>query len=158
MTTTPSRIERIRPALDSVIAQSASIEHIEMNIPYVSARTNELYALPRWLEGMDRVKIFRTEDYGPITNVAPTLLRHRCDHDTYIWSVDGDYAYPTNQLEMLCRCHRPENGAYSLAMAEYFSRTAASTSCLERQKYRCSRVSAPSFIPQIASATIFWIM
>jgi hypothetical protein len=110
MTTTPSRIERIRPALDSVIAQSASIEHIEMNIPYVSARTNELYALPRWLEGMDRVKIFRTEDYGPITNVAPTLLRHRCDHDTYIWSVDGDYAYPTNQLEMLCRCHRPENG------------------------------------------------
>lgn len=106
MTTLPSRIDRIRPALESFIAQTVPIEHVEVNVPYVCVRTNETYVLPKWLEDMDRVKIFRTDDYGPITKVAPTLLRHKDEQQTYIWSVDDDYVYPTNQLEMLCRCHR----------------------------------------------------
>jgi hypothetical protein len=53
------------------------------------------------------VKIFRTEDYGAITKVAPTLLRHRGDPHTYVWSVDDDIAYPANQLALLLRCHLP---------------------------------------------------
>jgi hypothetical protein len=105
MTTLPSRIDHIRAALESVIAQTAPIEHIEMNVPYVCVRTNEPYVLPKWLEEMDRVKLFRTDDYGPITKVAPTLLRHKDEQHTYIWSVDDDFAYPTNQLELLCRYH-----------------------------------------------------
>ena len=106
MTTLPSRIDRIHLALESVIAQTVPIEHIEVNVPYVCVRTNEPYVLPKWLEDMGRVKIFRTDDYGPITKVAPTLLRHKDEQQTYIWSVDDDFAYPPNQLEMLCRCHR----------------------------------------------------
>jgi hypothetical protein len=108
MTTIPSRIDRIRPALESVIGQTAAIEHIEVNVPYVCARTNESYVVPTWLDLMDRVKVFRTDDYGPITKVAPTLLRYKDDQHAYIWSVDDDIAYPSNQIEMLCRCHRPE--------------------------------------------------
>src|SRR5580700_4297514 len=101
MTTIPSRIDRIRPALESVIGQTAAIENIEVNVPYVCARTNQSYVMPTWLERMDRVKVFRTDDYGPITKVAPTLLRHKDEQHTYIWSVDDDIAYPSNQLEML---------------------------------------------------------
>ena len=136
---------------DALAADETPVNVLDKNAPQPAAREEGEEQDPEETEkaaaGAPHVLIVRTPDG-----------RLRCDHDTYIWSVDGDYAYPTNQLEMLCRCRRPENGAYSLAMAEYFSRTAASTSCLERQKYRCSRVSAPSFIPQIASATIFWIM
>jgi cephalosporin hydroxylase len=106
MTTLPSRIDRIRPALESVMNQTIPIEHIEINVPYLCVRTNELYVIPKWLEGMDRVKIFRTDDHGPITKVAPTLLRHKDEQHTYIWSVDDDFAYPPNQLEMLSRFHR----------------------------------------------------
>jgi hypothetical protein len=106
MTTLPSRIDFIRPAIESVISQIVPIEHIELNIPYLCVRTNEPYVLPDWLEGMDRVRVFRTEDYGPITKVAPTLLRYQHDRCTYVWSVDDDYAYPPNQLELLCRCHQ----------------------------------------------------
>jgi hypothetical protein len=107
MTTIPSRIDHIRPAIESVIAQTVPIEDLELNIPYVCVRTNEQYVLPTWLEEMNRVKIFRTDDYGSITKVAPTFLRHKNDEQTYIWSADDDFAYPTDQLEKLFRYHRP---------------------------------------------------
>jgi hypothetical protein len=73
MTTIPSRIDTIRPALESVIAQTATIEHVEVNVPYVCARTKQTYIVPTWLERMDRVKVFRTDDYGPITKIAPII-------------------------------------------------------------------------------------
>ncbi|TPK32931.1 hypothetical protein FJ492_27335 [Mesorhizobium sp. B2-5-4] len=106
MTTIPSRIDRIGPALESVFGQTIPVEHIELNVPYVCVRTNEPYTLPTWLTEMERVKIFRTDDYGPITKIAPTLLRHQHDQETYLWSVDDDFAYPANQLAMLYRGHR----------------------------------------------------
>ena len=105
MTTIPSRIDRIRPAIESVLGQTVSVEHLELNVPYICARTNETYTLPTWLTEMDGVKIFRTVDYGPITKIAPTLQRYKDDHETYLWSVDDDFAYPSNQLEMLYRGH-----------------------------------------------------
>jgi len=71
MTTIPSRIDGIRPVIEAVLAQTVPIEHIELNIPYTCIRTGESYAVPEWLESMHRVQIFRTEDYGPITKVAP---------------------------------------------------------------------------------------
>nr|WP_167626446.1 FkbM family methyltransferase [Mesorhizobium loti] len=106
MTTIPSRIDRIGPALESVLGQTVPVEHIELNVPYVCVRTNEPYTLPTWLTEMERVRVFRTDDYGPITKIAPTLLRHKDDQETYLWSVDDDFAYPENQLAMLCRGHR----------------------------------------------------
>ena len=108
MTTIPSRIDLIRPVIEAVLAQTVPIEHMELNIPDRCIRTGEPYVVPAWLECMDRVMVFRTEDYGPITKVAPTFLRHQNDHETYIWSVDDDCAYPANQLELLCRVHCPE--------------------------------------------------
>ncbi len=108
MTTIPSRIDRIRPVIEAILAQTVPVEHIELNIPYRCIRTDERYTVPTWLECTDRVMIFRTEDYGPITKVAPTFVRHQNDHETYIWSVDDDCAYPTNQLELLCRVHHPD--------------------------------------------------
>ncbi len=108
MTTIPSRIDLIRPVIEAVLAQTVPIEHMEVNIPDRCIRTGEPYVVPAWLECMDRVMIFRTEDYGPITKVAPTFLRYQNDHETYIWSVDDDCAYPANQLELLCRVHCPD--------------------------------------------------
>ncbi|RWE78501.1 MAG: hypothetical protein EOS63_17515 [Mesorhizobium sp.] len=106
MTTIPSRIDRIGPALESVLGQTVAVKHVELNVPYVCVRTNEPYILPAWLAEMERVKIFRTDDYGPVTKIAPTLLRHGNEKETYIWSVDDDFAYPKNQLALLCKAHR----------------------------------------------------
>lgn len=98
----------IRPVIEAALSQTVPVQSIELNIPYKSIRTGEPYAVPAWLDRLDRVAIFRTEDYGPITKIAPTLLRYKNDHETYIWSIDDDIAYPTNQLELLCRAHRPD--------------------------------------------------
>jgi hypothetical protein len=90
------------------MAQSVPVQHIELNIPFRCIRTNELYILPEWLPQMDKmIRVFRTEDYGPITKVAETFLPHRDDRETYIWSVDDDCAYPSNQLELLVQAHDP---------------------------------------------------
>jgi len=109
MTTIPSRIDRIRPVLENVLSQTVPVAYIELNLPHVCIRTSELYLVPPWLEEFDRVNIFRTPDQGPITKIAPTLIRYRDDTDTYIWSVDDDIAYQKDQLEKLLKCYRPSH-------------------------------------------------
>jgi glycosyltransferase involved in cell wall biosynthesis len=108
MTTIPSRINMIRPVVESVLSQTTPIVQLEINIPYKCTRTGEIYDIPAWLKQIQGIKIFRTEDLGPITKIAPTLLRYQCDSETYIWSIDDDCAYPANQLEILLRAHRAE--------------------------------------------------
>jgi hypothetical protein len=109
MSTIPSRISHIRPAIESVLAQTIPINHVELNVPFRSVRTNELYVIPDWMTEIGRLRLFRVDqDYGPITKIAPTLLRYQLNSDTYIWSVDDDCAYPSNQLELLLRAHRPD--------------------------------------------------
>jgi hypothetical protein len=108
MTTTPSRIAQIRPAIQSVLSQSVPVDHLELNVPHYSVRTGEMYVIPDWMDNIDRLKIFRIDgDCGPITKIAPTLRRYRGNKETFLWSVDDDCAYPENQLELLCRAHDP---------------------------------------------------
>jgi hypothetical protein len=107
MTTIPSRINLIRPVIDAVLSQSANVEHLELNVPHICQRTKEEYQIPEWLLGIPKIKLFRTDDLGSITKIAPTLLRHRRVPDQYLWSVDDDIAYPKNQLALLLVRHDP---------------------------------------------------
>ncbi|MGU3662061.1 MULTISPECIES: hypothetical protein [unclassified Methylobacterium] len=100
MTTIPSRIAEIEPVIASVLNQDVAVDHLEINIPFHCKRNGEEYILPDWLVSEGQIAVFRTDDYGPITKIAPTLLRHRHD-DAYIWSVDDDCRYPRNQLRLL---------------------------------------------------------
>jgi hypothetical protein len=107
MTTMPNRIDLIRITLDSLRNQSVPIDHIEINIPYKCVRTGEDYVIPEWLENYPNLEIYRTEDYGAITKVAPTLIRYRDDEETYVWSVDDDIDYSNITLSVLLRQHNP---------------------------------------------------
>jgi hypothetical protein len=106
MTTIPSRLSKTRTVIESILSQTIPIDHLEFNIPYHCIRTGEIYTIPEWLKNIPKVEIHRTEDYGAITKVAPTLLRHK-NKDTYIWSVDDDFEYPCNTLATLFRAHKP---------------------------------------------------
>lgn len=108
MTTIPQRIEYIRPVIESVFRQSVKVEALELNIPNYFIRGGETYSIPDWISEMDNVKIFRMDDYGPITKIAPTLDRHFHDDDTYIWSIDDDIEYPSFQLDALLQAHDPK--------------------------------------------------
>lgn len=109
LTTTPPRVNLIQPTIHSILNQTLPIHSVELNIPYEFKRTGEKYEIPEWLkrvtQATEKVKVFRTEDYGAITKVAPTLIRHRGDEDTFIWSVDDDFYYPENMLAVIMRAY-----------------------------------------------------
>ena len=101
MTTIPSRIALIEPVIKSVLSQTVLVSHVEINIPVTCKRTGEVYVIPRWLTKHPKVHVHRTEDYGPITKVGPTLLRYASDTETYLWSVDDDFDYPSTHLALV---------------------------------------------------------
>ena len=122
LTTTPHRIDLIKPTIDSILNQTIPISAIELNVPYVFKRTGEKYKIPEWLIDLEKnnnnnkceLRIYRTEDYGAITKVAPTLMRHRENNDVYVWSLDDDIEYPLNMLAVLYREYYP-NKPYVLS-------------------------------------------
>ena len=111
LTTIPSRIDLILSTIQSIAAQTIPVDSIEINVPYIFKRTGETYEIPEWLIDLEQssknskceIRIFRTEDYGAITKIAPTLLRHKDKEGTYIWSVDDDFIYPENMVAVLYR-------------------------------------------------------
>ena len=100
LSTIPSRIDRIRPTIESLLRQTYPVETVEINVPYWCVRTAEPYKVPDWLTAMKGVDVHRTEDYGSITKVAPTLIRH-AGRGVYVWSVDDDFVYRPKHLETL---------------------------------------------------------
>ena len=109
ITTVPSRIDKIRTCLESLLTQTVPVDHIEINIPDVCIRTGETYVIPEWMNTMDKLHIFRTVDQGAITKVSPTFMRYMDDAETFIWSVDDDWKYPDYTLEKLTCEHDPAN-------------------------------------------------
>lgn len=92
LTTTPSRIGLIEPALKSLLDQSPAPARIVLNVPYVSRREGIKYVIPDALSGLASVHIQRGEDLGPATKLIPTLSHP--DRDAPILVVDDDRIYP----------------------------------------------------------------
>jgi hypothetical protein len=155
LTTIPQRINKIRGTLDSLFAQTHPIDHVEINVPYRCVRTNEDYEIPTWLAEMPRVMIHRTEDYGAITKISPTLLRHASDDDAYIWSVDDDHNYQPDTLAGLVKiasqCPR-DIIAYSINDYDSYIRQPRKRSLLG---IILRRRMPPRQIPQIDSSIQF---
>lgn len=97
------------------------VSFLEINIPYVCKRTNETYVIPDWLLKMNRVKIFRCEDNGPITKILDTLKRN---NNAYIFIMDDDTYYHRTMVGDLLKESKPSravctsgirfaNGSYS---------------------------------------------
>jgi hypothetical protein len=113
-TTSPSRLLRVRPVIESLLNQDYEISGIEINLPkkYKNAET---YVLPYFLELIEgsnickqypKVKIYWLEnDLGPATKIIPTILRYigNPDPNLYLVSVDDDNKYPKNVISTLLK-------------------------------------------------------
>ena len=105
LTTIPSRLKAthdtgIKMCLGSLINQKYPGKYeIHFNIPYKLNHTGEAYVIPDWLKELqgDKLKIFRTEDYGPITKLYPTVER-TTDANTIIVVADDDLVYHQEML------------------------------------------------------------
>lgn len=100
LTTIPDRLHSIynydmRFCIDSLLNQNyAGVYEVHINIPNIYSKTGEQYTIPDWLQEIKdiRLKVFRTEDYGSITKLIPTLKRSTNDNDIII-VVDDDMVY-----------------------------------------------------------------
>lgn len=82
-------------ALDTILQQKTNFTYeIHINIP--KKYNNEIIIIPEWLSSYtsrySHLKIFLTEDYGPITKLIPTLYR-TINNDSLIILVDDDLYY-----------------------------------------------------------------
>jgi hypothetical protein len=101
LTTIPTRLVSmyefdIKYNIESLLNQNYEDYEVHMNIPHLHNSTNTEYVLPEWLVELEKnnhkLKIFRTEDYGPITKLLPTLERVK-DPSMVIIVVDDDMVY-----------------------------------------------------------------
>lgn len=97
LTTIPSRLsdnkeKGIKSCIKSLVEQSYHDYEIHFNIPTINKNTKEEYIIPDWLLQYNKIKIFRTDDLGPITKCLPTIQRLKNPEDILI-VVDDDLVY-----------------------------------------------------------------
>ncbi len=101
LTTTPYRIDKIKTTLDSILAQSIKADKIFLNVPYTFRRDNAKYIIPAWLKDYRGIIINRSDDFGPITKLIPTLLQQDLPADAIVITVDDDHWYPRHVVRDL---------------------------------------------------------
>jgi hypothetical protein len=98
-TTTPDRIDKISPMLNSILDQTTKIDNIYLNIP--EECKGKHYTIPD--EYKDIVNIFTVgRDYGCGTKYIPTLLRE-AENGTNIILLDDDHIYGNDLIENLIK-------------------------------------------------------
>jgi FkbM family methyltransferase len=109
LTSTPDRVFKIRPVLESLLAQTVQPDAIILTLPQVFRRNGQPYVVPSWLSDpsdaqfLPGVTVYRiSRDYGPATKVMGAL---ECEHDpqTRIIYVDDDAVYHPDMVADLCR-------------------------------------------------------
>ena len=107
LTTIPSRLNYhdpnggLQPVLKRLLTLSYSDYEVHLNIPYIVKKTNEEYSIPSWLTEItdSKLKIFRTDDYGSMTKILPTILRTEENDNIIIITVDDDLSYEDGFIE-----------------------------------------------------------
>jgi hypothetical protein len=106
LTTSPKRIAKIEPVIDSIMNQTSSVPYIiVLNLPFVYKRNNSTFGdIPDFLLNNSRVYINRCEDIGPATKVLPTVKIVR--PLTILISIDDDIVYPEDTVATLLEMSR----------------------------------------------------
>lgn len=93
--TSPKRISKIEPFLNSLLSQTRKPDYIYANLPKVFKRDNSTFlpeTIPDFLTKNPKVIINYTEDIGPATKIVPTISLLD-DPETIVISVDDDILY-----------------------------------------------------------------
>lgn len=107
LTTIPNRLNSIhdkgglKKVLEKILNLSYPNYEVHLNIPFVCKKTGEEYVIPTWLTEINNeiLKIFRTDDYGSLTKLVPTLMRTKIEDDYIIITIDDDLEYIDGFIE-----------------------------------------------------------
>ncbi len=133
LTTIPQRLNYhnesggLKPVIDRLLNLSYGNYEIHLNIPYVNKKNQSEYIIPDWLTSIDnpKLKIFRTDDYGSITKIVPTLMRIDENSDQIIITLDDDLEYIDGFIEY----HLEKRKLYSDCAVGFAGITAVDGSC-----------------------------
>ena len=101
LTTSPKRLPKIKPVIDSIMNQSLLPDKIILNLPYIFKRFNTTFDnIPTFITDNPKIIINRCEDIGPITKILPTIPLVK-NMDSIIISIDDDIIYLNNFIELL---------------------------------------------------------
>lgn len=139
LTTVPNRLSSIhnngglKKSLEFLLNMSYPNYEIHLNLPYFCKKTSENYEIPEWILNIrnSKLKIFRTEDYGSLTKLLPTLHRLEPKDESVIITVDDDLEYMDGFIE------------YHLLKRELYPDSAigfAGISALDRSCHFCTTV------------------
>lgn len=112
-TTSPTRLNKCRPVIDSLLNQTRLPDAIIVNLPPHFDRTGEVYpsdeALPDWMINNSLVRIQRCDrDWGPATKIVPTVVRLQEQIPrSIVISVDDDIRYPHRAISALVEAALP---------------------------------------------------
>jgi hypothetical protein len=96
MTTIPSRINKLKPTLASILDSNYKVDKIYLNISKYSLK-GEKYIIPKWLQKMKNVSInWIKRDLGPATKLIPILKKEK---KTIIIIIDDDVIYGSKLIE-----------------------------------------------------------
>ena len=105
LTTIPNRLNTtnggLKPIIDKMLNLSYSNYVIHLNIPEICKKSGEKYIIPQWLIEINnpKLKIFRTEDYGSLTKILPTLMRLNRNDNSVLITIDDDLEYIDGFIE-----------------------------------------------------------
>jgi hypothetical protein len=109
-TTSPTRINKCGPMINSILDQTRKPDLFLLNIPDEFARTGETYVIPKYIKKSLTVNQIAT-DYGPATKILPAVMYLREQkhtgtgagvydpEQTRIIYLDDDIAYPKRMIE-----------------------------------------------------------
>ena len=114
ITTLPSRIGKIRPTLDSLLAGRVVPDKIFLPLPKLSRRENCAYEIPAFLKDKDYCRdiievIEVGSDSGPGTKVLGVL--NRLSDPCYLIAADDDVRYKPGFLSGLLDAQRGDHAA-----------------------------------------------
>jgi hypothetical protein len=108
LSTVPARIERLQPAIRSLLRQTRVPDEIVIAIPEFSIREQRPYIVPRYLTEFPGVRLLRCKkDWGPATKFIPVIQEELAAgrENTLMMIVDDDRVYPRDALETYLYYH-----------------------------------------------------
>jgi len=99
LTTSPTRINYIKPVIDSILNQSQRPDMIIINLPKIFKRTGDRFSsIPYFILNQSIIKINWVNDVGPATKIIP-IKDFNFPDDTIIISIDDDIIYSENFIK-----------------------------------------------------------
>lgn len=113
-TTIDSRIDHIKPMIDSLLEQTLPADKINLYISQEKGVLNkgiEQKQIPEFIKNLvdlKKINLIFTKDLGPHTKLIPCLKEH-WNQDCIIITVDDDRIYPNNLVETFYKYYLKEN-------------------------------------------------